>query len=480
MTTPAGTAGVAKRRSGLLALGLLVLLGLLHFFLGLVSTLRHHILLTTVIPMLTRPALDVGERSPISHHGRHRALDDVVVGLDNPGPADPGGCVNFELNDAQQQLRALAAEVAEREFGPRASRWDENEEYPQENLEVCAHQGFMGLTIPEEFGGLGLGDLEASVVLEQIASWCLSTAILCQLHLNGPPRALMAFGNEHLQNTYLPRVAAGECLIGIGMTEADAGSDALNMRGSVRRVDGAWKLDAYKNMVTAGHRAQAYFVVARFPDAGERAIGAVMVPADAPGITVSKVHKKMGLRGMPEAEVMFDGVTVADEDVVLEGDAKGSAMRTILSQFNHERLGNASMCVGVAAGALRESLRYAQERHVGGRPIIELQGIAWKIAEMSTKVEAARLMVRRAAAAADAMGHLETPALEIAQAKWYANIVAQEVANEAIQIHGGYGYTREFPVERYFRDVRGMAIGAGTVEVQKNLITKLLVSASKR
>ncbi len=387
--------------------------------------------------------------------------------------------MDFELNEAQSQLRDLAAEVAEAEFGPRASRWDENEEYPEENLAILSKQGFLGITVPEAYGGLGLGDLEASVVLEQIASWCLSTAILCQLHLNGPPRALMAFGNEHLRDTYLPRVASGECLIGIGMTEADAGSDALNMRARLERDGEGWRLNGYKNMVTAGHRAQAYFVVARFPAAGERAIGAVMVPAGTPGVTVSKVHKKMGLRGVPEAEVAFDDVEVPDADVVLEGDAAGRNIRTILSQFNHERLGNASMCVGVAAGALRESLRYAQERHVGGKPIIELQGIAWKIAEMSTKVEAARLLVRRAAVAADAAGHHDTPALEIAQAKWYANIVAQEVANEAIQIHGGYGYTREFPVERMFRDVRGMAIGAGTVEVQKNLITKLLARRPK-
>ena len=164
----------------------------------------------------------------------------------------------------------------------------------------------------------------------------------------------------------------------------------------------------------------------------------------------------------------------------MEGDAEGRAMRTILSQFNHERLGNSAMCVGVAAGALHESIRYAQERIVGGKRIIDLQGIGWKLAEMSTKVEAARLMVWRAASKADAAGHDQpTPALEIAQAKWYANVVAQEVANEAIQIHGGYGYTREFPVERMFRDVRGLAIGAGTIEIQKNLIARLLDRGSK-
>ena len=383
--------------------------------------------------------------------------------------------MDITLNQGQQDLRALAAEVADREFRPRASRWDENEEYPDENLAILAKQGFTGITVPEEYGGLGLGDLEAALVLEEIGAVCLSTAVLCQLHLNGPPRAIANFGSDEQRERFLPRVAAGECLIGIGMTEPDAGSDAMSMRARIRRDGDAWKLEAYKNMITAGHKAQAYFVVTRFPEAGERAMGAVMVDATAPGVGVSKVHKKMGLRGVPEAEVAFDDVLVPETDIVMEGDGEGRAMRTILSQFNHERLGNSAMCVGVAAGALRESIRYAQERTVGSKRIIDLQGIGWKLAEMSTKVEAARLMVWRAASKADAAGHDQpTPALEIAQAKWYANVVAQEVANEAIQIHGGYGYTREFPVERMFRDVRGLAIGAGTIEIQKNLIARLL------
>ncbi|HJT37031.1 MAG TPA: acyl-CoA dehydrogenase family protein, partial [Actinomycetota bacterium] len=336
--------------------------------------------------------------------------------------------MDLTLTQAQQDLRALAAELADREFRPRASRWDENEEFPEENLAILAKQGFTGITVPEEYGGLGLGDLEAALVLEELGAVCLSTAVLCQLHLNGPPRAIANFGNDEQRERFLPRVAAGDCLIGIGMTEPDAGSDAMSMRARVTRNGDAWKLDAYKNMITAGHKAQAYFVVTRFPDCGERAIGAVMVDATATGVTVSKVHKKMGLRGVPEAEVAFDDVLVPDADVLMEGDADGKAMRTILSQFNHERLGNSAMCVGVAAGALRESIRYAQERTVGGKRIIDLQGIGWKLAEMSTKVEAARLMVWRAASKADAAGHDKpTPALEIAQAKWYANVVAQEV-----------------------------------------------------
>jgi alkylation response protein AidB-like acyl-CoA dehydrogenase len=384
--------------------------------------------------------------------------------------------VDLTLTEEQRELRRATRELAEREFRPRAARWDENEEWPAENVAILARQGLTGLTVPEKYGGLGLGDLEASLVLEQIARVCLSTAVACQLFLNGPPRAIAAHGSEDLKERYLPRVAAGECLIGIGMTEPDAGSDAMAMRARLRRADGGWRLDAYKNMVTGGHVAGAFFVVARFPAADPgRALGAVMVPADAPGVSVSKVHRKMGLRGAAEAEVAFDDTPVADADVLLEGDAEGRAIRTILAQFNHERLGNASMCVGVAAGALDEAIRYARERKVGGRRLIEVQAVAHKLAEMATKVDAARLLVWRACTSGEEIGGIHEPApLAVAEAKWYANVVAQEVTNEAIQIHGGYGYTREFPVERMFRDVRGLAIGAGTVEIQKNLIARLL------
>lgn len=380
--------------------------------------------------------------------------------------------MEFTLSPDQEALRAQAQELAEREFRPRARRWDENEEFPEENWKILADQGLCGLTVPEAYGGLGQGDFEGVLVLEEIARHCLTTAVLLQLFLNGPPRGVAASDDEGLKQRYLPRVATGEMLMGIGMSEPDAGSAALEMRARVRREGGAWKLDAYKNFVTAGHHARAYMVVTRFPDRGERAIGAVLVPRDAPGVTVTKIHEKMGLRGMAEAEVAFDDVTVPDEDVLLPGEADGSTFKHVIGEFNHERCGNAAMCTGAAAGALDESLRYAQERTLGTQRLIEVQAIAFKLAEMATKVDAARLMLWRAAASG--AGGRPLDPMKVAKAKWYANVVAQEVCNEAIQILGGYGYSREFPVERMFRDVRGLAIGAGTVEIQKNLIGRLL------
>lgn len=378
----------------------------------------------------------------------------------------------MELTPTQEALRAQAQALADREFRPRARRWDENEEFPDENWKVLADQGLCGLTVPEQYGGLGQSDFEGVLVIEEVARACLTTAVLLQLFLNGPPRGVAASGTEEQKQRYLPRVASGEMLMGIGMSEPDAGSAALEMRAKVVRDGSGWRLDGYKNFVTAGHHARAYMVVCRFPENGERAIGAVLVPRDANGVSVTKIHEKMGLRGMAEAEVAFDDVLVPDEDVLLPGAPDGSTFKTIIGEFNHERCGNAAMCVGTAAGALDEALRYAQERTVGKRRLIDVQAIAFKLAEMSTKVEAARLMLHRAARSATD-GH-PPDAMKTAQAKWYANIVAQEVANEAIQVLGGYGFSREFPVERMFRDVRGLAIGAGTVEIQKNLIAKLL------
>jgi alkylation response protein AidB-like acyl-CoA dehydrogenase len=378
----------------------------------------------------------------------------------------------IELTAEQEALRAQAQTLAEREFRPRAARWDEHEEFPEENWKVLADQGLCGLTVPETYGGLGLTDFEGVLVLEEIARHCLTTAVLLQLFLNGPPRGIAAQGTDEQKERYLPRVATGEMLLGIGMSEPDAGSAALEMRAKVVRAGGGWRLDAYKNFVTAGHHARGYMVVTRFPERGDRAIGAVLVARDAPGVTVTKIHEKMGLRGMAEAEVAFDDVAVPDEDVLLLGEPDGSTFKHIIGEFNHERCGNAAMCTGVAAGALDEAVRYAQERMIGTQRLIDIQAIGFKLAEMSTKVEASRLMLWRAARSA--VAGKPPDAMKTAQAKWYANTVAQEVANEAIQILGGYGYSREFPVERMFRDVRGLAIGAGTIEIQKNLIARLL------
>jgi alkylation response protein AidB-like acyl-CoA dehydrogenase len=390
-----------------------------------------------------------------------------------PAPADTIGLDMdpFADNEDQASLRKLARDLAERELAPRASHWDETEEFPYHSWEALKAAELFGITTGEEYGGMGMGDVESTIVLEELSRADVSSAILCQLIFNGPPRAIEHLGSEPLKQRWLPRVASGDALFCIGITEPDAGSAANLMRANLTEdASGGWRLNAYKNYVTGGHVAAGCLVWCRWPGGdGAKGIGAVVVDLSSPGVSVTGTHRKMGLRGCTEAELAFDDVHVSPEDVLLAGDPGDSAaFRTLLAHLNHERCGNASMCIGAAQGALEHAVRYLNERTVGARPLAELQGLQWKIADMATQLESARLLLYRAVHMAGPHG--TPPALETAMAKGAANLAAKFVCDEAIQLLGGYGYSREFPVERAYRDIRGLCIGAGTVEVQRNFV----------
>ncbi|HUC38377.1 MAG TPA: acyl-CoA dehydrogenase family protein [Acidimicrobiales bacterium] len=374
-------------------------------------------------------------------------------------------------------LRKLARDVAERDIAPHAAGWDETEEFAGESLEALRRADLFTVTVGEEYGGMGMGDVEAAIVLEELARVDVSSAILAQLVFNGPPRAIEHLGNERLRRTWLPQAAAGE-LFCIGITEPDAGSAATSMRAHLVPEGDGWRLEAYKNYVTGGHKAVACLVWCRFPgsEAGTgKGIGAVVVDLSKPGVSVAGTHRKMGLRGCTEAELAFDGVRIDPEDVLVAGDpADNSGLKTLLAHINHERCGNAAMCVGAAQGALEYAIEYMQSRKVGSRTLAELQGLQWKIADMSVELEGARLLLQRALVLARVGG--TPPALESAMAKIACNLAAKKVCDEAIQLLGGYGYSREYPVERAYRDVRGLCIGAGTVEVQRNFVGTSLLS----
>jgi alkylation response protein AidB-like acyl-CoA dehydrogenase len=382
----------------------------------------------------------------------------------------------FAETEDQSTLRKFARDVAERELAPRASHWDETEEFPHASLDALREAGLFGVTTGVDYGGMGMGDVEAGIVLEELARVDVSCAILCQLIYNGPPRAIEHLGSDGLKERWLPLAASGEGLFCIGITEPDAGSAANLMRSHlVEDGNRGWRLNAYKNYVTGGHKARACLVWTRWPGGdGAKGIGAVVVDLEAPGVSVAGTHKKMGLRGCSEAELAFDDVVVSLDDVLIPGDpANAEAFKVLLAHLNHERCGNAAMCIGAAQGALEYAIRYMNERVVGGRPLAELQGLQWKIADMAMQLEGARLQLYRALAMAGPHG--TPPALETAMAKAAANLAAKFVCDEAIQLLGGYGYSREYPVERAYRDIRGLCIGAGTVEVQRNYIgTNLL------
>jgi alkylation response protein AidB-like acyl-CoA dehydrogenase len=376
----------------------------------------------------------------------------------------------FAETEDQQALRKLARDVAERELAPRARHWDETEEFPEASWDAIRRADLFGITIGEQWGGMGLGDIEAAIVLEELARIDVSSAILAQLIFNGPPRAIEHLGSGALRDRWLPLAASGEGLFCIGISETEAGSAVNHMRARLEPDGDGYRLNAYKNYVTGGHKARVCLVWCRFPGSeGTKGIGAVVVDLETPGVTVAGTHVKMGLRGTSEAELAFDDVAIGPEDVLVAGDAADSeGFKTLISHINHERCGNAAMCVGAAQGALEYAVRYMNERTVGGRPLADLQGLQWKIADMATELEGARLLLQRAVHLAGAHG--TPPALETAMAKAAANVAAKRVCDEAIQLLGGYGYSREYPVERVYRDIRGLCIGAGTVEIQRNYI----------
>jgi alkylation response protein AidB-like acyl-CoA dehydrogenase len=389
--------------------------------------------------------------------------------------AGPRGADPFAETEDQQALRSLAREVAERDLAPNARHWDETEEFPEASWDALRKADLFGITIAERYGGMGMGDVEAAIVLEELARVDVSSAILAQLIFNGPPRAIQHLGSDAMRERWLPLAASGESLFCIGISESEAGSAVTQMRARLIADGDGYRLNAYKNYVTGGHKARCCLVWCRFPGGeGARGIGAVVVDLESDGVTVAGTHVKMGLRGTSEAELAFDDVYVAPDDVLLPGDpANSDAFKTLIAHINHERCGNAAMCVGAAQGALEHAVRYMNERTIGGRPIAELQGLQWKVADMATQLEGARLLLARALRLAGPDG--TPPALETAMAKCAANLAAKFVCDEAIQLLGGYGYSREYPVERIYRDIRGLCIGAGTVEIQRNFIGSQIV-----
>jgi alkylation response protein AidB-like acyl-CoA dehydrogenase len=365
----------------------------------------------------------------------------------------------------------LAREVAAREVGPRAAHGDETGEVPIEAMKALAAADLFRVTIGEQWGGLGYGDVEASIVLEEVARHDVSTAICCQLAFNGPARGIEHLGGPALQDRWLPAVADGEAIVSIGITEPDAGSAVQVMRTALTEDGpGRWRLNGYKNFSTLGHAASGALVWCRWPGGdGAKGIGAVIVPMDREGVSLAGKHRSMGIHAATEAEIAFDGVAVTEDDILLAGDPSSTdAFKVLLSHLNHERCGNAAMCVGAAQGALEHATRYMNDRVIAGKPIALLQGLQWKLADMAIALEGARLLLARAVRLAGPGG--TPPALETAMAKTAANLAAKFVCDEAIQLHGGYGYSREYPVERVYRDIRGLCIGAGTIEAQRNYV----------
>jgi len=368
------------------------------------------------------------------------------------------------IGDLRRRAAAVAAAIA-----PDAARWDREEAFPEPSWARMRDAGLLGLTVPVAFGGEGLGVVAACAVLEELATACMSSAMVAQLYLNGPPRAIDVLGTDEQRARFLPGAASGERSFAIAISEPDAGSDATSLRTRLEPDGAGFRLHGGKCYITNGVRADTVLVFCRLAGTeGARGIGAVIVEASQDGYADPVTHPKMGGRGMPEATLAFDGVRIDPDAVLVRPDPGSSrAAAIMLRQFNPERCGNAAMTLGVARAALDASISHVRSRRQFGREIGEFQGLQWKVADMATRLHAARLLVADAAASDDG-GFPEVR--RTAMAKVFANETAEAVCREAIQLHGHAGYTRDLPLERYYRDVRGMSLAGGTSEIMRNVL----------
>lgn len=378
-----------------------------------------------------------------------------------------------ELSQSQLHLRDRAREIAETELRPHAREWDENESFPRRSLEVLRDAGLLGVTVPERYGGGGLGILEGCLIVEELARGCVSSAMVAQPFLNGPWRAIHVLGTDDQRERYLPGVAAGTRHFAIAMSEPGAGSSGTDLTAELRDGRGGLTLHGTKSWVTGGREADTTIVFCRAPGTtGPYGIGAVLVGRDTPGATPPEPEPKMGFRGVAEVTLRFDGTPIDPADVLVEPDpASKRGAEVLVQQFNPERCGNAAMCTGIAQVALDDTLAYVEARRQFGRELVSFQGVQWKLADMALQIEIARMLTWRAARSA---GSSFPRQHDTVMAKLYASEMVQRVTNEAIQLHGARGYSRRWPLERYFRDGRGLAMGGGTAEIMRNILAGIV------
>lgn len=371
------------------------------------------------------------------------------------------------LTEDEQLLRLAVRELADRELAPRASHYDQNEEFPWENLRRIADMGLFGLTIDEAYGGSGGTSRQLAVVIEEIARGCGATSVIYIAHLALCAQYVNRFGSEKQKGELLPALVGLGSVGAFALTEPGAGSDAASIRTSLSRVDGHFLLDGTKLFTTNAVEADVFVVlVTRNPEQGTKGIDAVIVERDTPGFTINPQHGKMGMRGSSTAELVFESCRVPEENR-LGGEGVGWAQT--MDVLNASRIGIAAQCVGLAQAAYEAALEYAGQRRAFGRELSGFQSVQWTLADMATEIDAARLLVYRAASLLDAGEPFVT---EASMAKLFASRVAVECADRAVQLHGGTGYFAPTTAERLYRDARVTEIYEGTSEVQRMIISR--------
>jgi alkylation response protein AidB-like acyl-CoA dehydrogenase len=377
--------------------------------------------------------------------------------------------MNFDLTSEQAMIKRTIREFAEEEVAPGAIERDKTKQFPTEIFKKLGELGMLGLPFPEEYGGAGADTVSFAIVTEELSKACASTGITYSAHISLGGAPINLFGTEEQKQKYLAPICTGESLGAFGLTEPNAGSDAGGTQTTAKEVDGEYIINGSKNFITNASYAKHLAMTAITGNVdGNKEISAIIVPTDAPGFSVIDNYEKMGLNASNTTQLVMEDVHVPVENLL---GKKGEGFKQFLVTLDGGRIGIGAMAVGVAQAAYEKALQYAKERQQFGRPISQFQAIQFKLADMAMKIELARNMVYKAAWLKDQGRPFSK---EASMCKLYASEIAMEVADQAVQIHGGYGYMREYEVERYMRDAKLLEIGEGTSEVQRMVIARLI------
>ena len=381
-----------------------------------------------------------------------------------------GAVLDFQLNDEQLQLKKSVREFAEREIAPNVMKWDEAGEFPLETVKHLGELGLLGTIFPHEYSGAGMGYVEYVTAIEELSKVDGSVGIIVAAHISLCSNHIFLAGTEEQKKKYVSKLATGEFIGAWGLTEPSSGSDAGSARMTAVRKGNSWVLNGSKTFCTNGHYADALVVIAVTDRAAHtHGLSAFIVEKGTKGFRPGKKENKLGLRASDTAELIFEDCVLPAENLLgKEGSGFIDAMRVL----DGGRISIAALSLGMAEGAYEAALKYSKQRRQFGKAISEFQGIQWKLADMATEIEAAKLLTLRAAAMKDAG---QNTTLESSMAKLFASEVAVRCANEGVQIHGGYGFIKDYPAEKFYRDVKLCTIGEGTSEVQRLVIARQLL-----
>jgi len=376
----------------------------------------------------------------------------------------------FELSEEQKMIQDMVRDFAQNEVRPRAEQIDRTHEFPADLVKKMAELGLMGVEVPEQWGGAGMDPICYAIAVEEVSAACGSTGVILSAHNSLACAPIAQFGTDAQKEKHLKPLASGQAVGCFGLTEPSAGSDAAAIKTRAELKGNEWIINGTKIFITNGKEAKTCVLFARSEDApGHRGMSAFIVPTDAPGFAVGKLEEKLGIVGSSTAELVLEDCRIPGENLLGE---RGQGFKVAMFTLDGGRIGIAAQAVGIARGALEAAITFAKERVQFGKPIAEFQAIQWMLADMATEIDAARLLIWRAAAMKKAGVSYSK---ESAMCKLYAAEAAERATTKAVQIHGGYGYVKDYPVERFFRDARITSIYEGTSEVQRIVIANSLL-----